>query len=203
MTATGSASSATRARSWVMRTTAISAPSRKSSQQCHDLRLDGDVEGGGRLVGDQHRRVRGPPPWRSEGAGACRRRTGAGRSRPGSRARGCRRGPSARWPRLGPAWPTCPGGSGTPRPVGCPRYRRGSARSVRPGRRCASSGPAILRRTLGSAATRSTPSSTPSDRRRCRRPARADPTMACRRHRLAAAGLAEQGQGLTAAGAEG
>ena len=33
--------------------------------QVEDLRLDGDVERGGRLVGDQHLRIAGRAPWRS------------------------------------------------------------------------------------------------------------------------------------------
>ena len=52
-------------------------------QQLEDLRLDRDVERGGRLVGDQQLRACRPAPWRSSRAGACRRRTGAD-----SRARG-------------------------------------------------------------------------------------------------------------------
>ena len=52
-------------------------------QQIEDLRLDGDVERRGRLVGDQQLRLARPAPSRSSRAGACRRRTGAD-----SRARG-------------------------------------------------------------------------------------------------------------------
>ena len=53
------------------------------AEQVEDLRLDGDVERGRRLVGDQQLRVAGRAPSRSSRAGACRRRTGAD-----SRARG-------------------------------------------------------------------------------------------------------------------
>ena len=48
--------------------------------QVEDLRLDGDVERRGRLVGDQHLRIAATAPWRSSRAGACRRRAGAGYS---------------------------------------------------------------------------------------------------------------------------
>ena len=34
-------------------------------EQVHDLRLHGDVERGGRLVGDEDRRVERDAPWRS------------------------------------------------------------------------------------------------------------------------------------------
>ena len=49
----------------------------RSAQQLEDLRLDGDVERGGRLVGDQQVRLAGERHRRSSRAGACRRRTGA------------------------------------------------------------------------------------------------------------------------------
>ena len=42
-----------------------------------DLRLDGHVERGGRLVGDQQRGPHGDAPWRSSRAGAARPRAGA------------------------------------------------------------------------------------------------------------------------------
>ena len=69
--------SATTPRSWVIRITAAPVRSFSSQHQVEDLRLDGDVERGGRLVGDQQRRDRRPAPSRSSRAGACRRRTGA------------------------------------------------------------------------------------------------------------------------------
>ena len=46
-------------------------------EQPQDLRLDGDVERGRRLVGDQQRRARTSAPWRSSRAGAVRRTAGA------------------------------------------------------------------------------------------------------------------------------
>ena len=46
-------------------------------QQVQDLRLDGDVERRGRLVGQDQRRARTSAPWRSSRAGAGRRRAGA------------------------------------------------------------------------------------------------------------------------------
>ena len=50
----------------------------RSCQQRQDLRLDGHVERGRRLVGDQHLRARWTAPSRSSRAGACRPRTRAG-----------------------------------------------------------------------------------------------------------------------------
>ena len=44
------------------------------AHQVEDLRLDGHVERGGRLVGDQQFADRRRAPWRSWRAGACRRR---------------------------------------------------------------------------------------------------------------------------------
>ena len=46
-------------------------------EQLQDLVLDGDVERGRRLVGEEQLRARSPARWRSSRAGACRRRTGA------------------------------------------------------------------------------------------------------------------------------
>ena len=59
ITSTPSAISAMTPRSWVM--IRIAMPSRRcrSLQQVEDLGLDGDVERGGRLVGDQQRRLAG------------------------------------------------------------------------------------------------------------------------------------------------
>ena len=90
ITATRWATSATTPRSWVMRITAapVSAWRRASSGQ--HLRLDGDVEGRRRLVGDDELRAARPSPWRSPRAGACRRRTGAGTGRRGRPGRRCR-----------------------------------------------------------------------------------------------------------------
>ena len=47
-----SATSATTPRSWVMRITAVSKSRCMLGEQLEDLGLDGDVEGGRRLVGD-------------------------------------------------------------------------------------------------------------------------------------------------------
>ena len=65
-------------------------------QQLQDLVLDGDVERGRRLVGEQQLRASWRARWRSSRAGACRRRTGADSRRAGARRPECRRGSSAR-----------------------------------------------------------------------------------------------------------
>ena len=91
------------------------------AQQVEDLRLDGDVERGGRLVGDQQRRLRRRAPWRSSPAGACRPTAGADSrrrrwaadgmptrsSRAIARLRAARlgRGRDAERKRLGATWP--------------------------------------------------------------------------------------------------
>ena len=49
----------------------------KFAHQLEDLRLDGDVEGGRRLVGDQHLRAAARARSRSSRAGACRRKVRA------------------------------------------------------------------------------------------------------------------------------
>ena len=59
-------------------------------EELEDLRLDGDVERGGRLVGDEQRRAGRRAPSRSSRAGACRPRAGAGTRRRAARATGCR-----------------------------------------------------------------------------------------------------------------
>ena len=62
-----------------------------------DLRLDGDVERRGRLVGDQQLRLGRRAPWRSSRAGACRRRAGADSRRAARRGiRDARPGRAAR-----------------------------------------------------------------------------------------------------------
>ncbi len=68
----------------------------QGEQQVEDLRLDGDVERGGRLVGDQQAADCRRSPWRSSPAGSCRRTAGAGRRAAAARARGCRPGRAAR-----------------------------------------------------------------------------------------------------------
>ena len=65
-------------------------------QQPQDLRLDGDVERGGRLVGDQQLRARTSAPWRSSRAGAGRRRAGADTVPGARRPRRCRPSPAGR-----------------------------------------------------------------------------------------------------------
>ena len=65
----------------------------QAGQQLEDLRLDGDVERGGRLVRDQQARGGRPAPWRSSPAGACRPRAGADRRR-----RAARRSGMPTWP---------------------------------------------------------------------------------------------------------
>ncbi len=57
MTTMSSAVSATTPRSWVMRTTAVPCSAWSSLDEAEDLRLRRHVERGGRLVGDQERRV--------------------------------------------------------------------------------------------------------------------------------------------------
>mgnify|MGYP003693698733 CR=1 FL=1 len=59
-------------------------------EQGQDLRLDGHVEGGGRLVGDQRAWAGRRAPSRSSPAAAGRPRAGAARRRPAAPARGCR-----------------------------------------------------------------------------------------------------------------
>ena len=71
-------------------------PVAQAEDQLQDLVLDGDVERGGGLVGEEQLRVRRRARWRSWRAGACRRRTGAGSRRAGVAAPGCRRGRAVR-----------------------------------------------------------------------------------------------------------
>ena len=71
------------------------------AHQVEDLRLDGDVERRGRLVGDQQLGIARRAPWRSSRAGACRRRAGADRRARAAPARGCGRGAASR--RRGPS----------------------------------------------------------------------------------------------------
>ena len=79
ITTTRSAWRRTICRSWVISSIAMPRRRLRSCQQLQDLRLDGDVERGGRLVGDQQLRGRWPAPRRSSPAGAGRRKAGAGR----------------------------------------------------------------------------------------------------------------------------
>ena len=59
-------------------------------QQVEDLRLDGDVERGGRLVGDQHLGLARPARRRSSRAASGRRRAGTDTRRSAARRPGCR-----------------------------------------------------------------------------------------------------------------
>ena len=59
ITMTRCAVSATTPRSWVIRITAVPSLLLQVEDEVEDLRLDGDVERGGRLVGDQHLRIAG------------------------------------------------------------------------------------------------------------------------------------------------
>ena len=65
-------------------------------EQLEDLRLHGDVERGGRLVGDRAGRARWRAPSRSSRAGAGRRRADADSSAAASPARECRPGSAVR-----------------------------------------------------------------------------------------------------------
>ena len=56
--------------------------------QLHDARLDGDVERGGRLVGDRPGAARWRTPWRSARAGTCRRKADADSAPAARRRRG-------------------------------------------------------------------------------------------------------------------
>ena len=96
ITSTRSATSATTPMSWVMRMMAMPSSSRRSMQQIEDLRLDGDVERRGGLVGDQQLAAGRRAPWRSSRAGACRRRAGADSRRAAARPTGCRPARAAR-----------------------------------------------------------------------------------------------------------
>ena len=61
-----------------------------AQHEFENLRLDGDVQRGGRLVGDQHAKDCTPAPWRSSRAAACRRKTAADSrscARPGRESR--------------------------------------------------------------------------------------------------------------------
>ena len=90
MTTTRRQVSATTPRSCVIRITAAPVRSFSSQHQVEDLRLDGDVERGGRLVGDQQASDCRRAPSRSSRAGACRRRTGADSRRARRSASGMR-----------------------------------------------------------------------------------------------------------------
>ena len=98
MTCTRSQSPATTPRSWVIITSAVPESTTSSREQLEDLRLDRDVEGGGRLVGDEqprragqrHRDQRALPHAAGELVRVLARAAAAGR--------GCRPGRAARPP---------------------------------------------------------------------------------------------------------
>ena len=90
MTTTSSAISAMTPMSWVISMIAMPALAAAAAQQVEDLRLRGDVERGGRLVGDQEARVGRRAPWRSSRAGAGRRTARTGTRRCARRAAECR-----------------------------------------------------------------------------------------------------------------
>jgi hypothetical protein len=65
ITTTRSAFSATTPMSWVIRNDGRAERLLQLAHQLEDLRLDGDVERRGRLVGDQHLGIAATAPWRS------------------------------------------------------------------------------------------------------------------------------------------
>ena len=118
ITRTRSASPATTPRSWVIRTSASSRARLQRPQQIQDLRLHGDVERGGRLVGDQRRRGRWRSPSRSSPVGACRPTARAGRSVASRRVGDRHHLEQLDGPRLGLAGRRRVGGRITPRRAG-------------------------------------------------------------------------------------
>ena len=96
MTAMRSARPATTPRSWVMRIIAMCSSRLQVLEQVEDLLLHGDVERGGRLVGDEQLGIAATARWRCRCAGACRPTVRAGTGAGAARARGCRRGAAAR-----------------------------------------------------------------------------------------------------------
>ena len=160
------------------------------------LGLHGDVQSGGRLVGDDQVRVVGDR-HRDHGplahpAGELVRE----RLQPGPRRSGCRRGRAARrraWPR---PWrsSTVRRGPAAPRRSGRPRCRRGSARTAGPGTPWRSSGRGSV------TAPCRTGRAAPGPRSRIEplilRRRRQQPHHGQRRHRLARAGLADDAQHL-------
>ena len=96
ITTTRSAISATTPRSCVMNRIDHAQLSLELAHQVEDLRLDGHVQRGRRLVGDQQFGMAGRGPSRSSRAAACRRTSGAGSSMRAARDRECRPGPASR-----------------------------------------------------------------------------------------------------------
>ena len=102
MTSTSSATWPTTPRSWVIRMIAEPNSRLQVGEQVEDLRLDGDVERGGRLVGDQQLRVVGQ---RHRDHGALPHAAGElvrVLVDPARRAAGCRPGRACRWRAAGP-----------------------------------------------------------------------------------------------------
>ena len=141
ITRTSSASSATTPRSWVMMMTAVPNSLCRSADQVEDLRLHGDVERGGRLVGDQqlrvadqrHRDHRALP----HAAGELVRVV----VDPLAAAAGCRPGRASRWPACAPpALLDARCAPGTPRRSAARPCRTGAAPTAGPGRSSPSSG---------------------------------------------------------------
>ena len=87
-------------------------PPRQVLHQLEDLRLDRDVERGGRLVGDDQLRIAGERRSRSSRAGACRRENWCGYcSRRRSRIGDADHAAAARWRARAPPPRSCRGGS--------------------------------------------------------------------------------------------
>ena len=115
----------TRFRSWVMNSSAMPISRLQLVEQRQDLRLDGDVQRGGRLVADQQLAAGRPAPWRSSRAGAGRPTAGADRRRRGARARGCRCAPAARWRARAPAFGRSASCSSSTSPIWLPTVYSG------------------------------------------------------------------------------
>ena len=109
ITTTSSQVSATTPRSCVMSRIAMPSSRLQRAEQLEDLRLDRDVERGGRLVGDEQRRAGRRAPSRSSRAAACRPRAGADSRARAARDRRCRPCRTARPPRRAPPPSTCRG----------------------------------------------------------------------------------------------
>ena len=96
ITSTRSTNSATTPRSWVIRITAMPNSLLQRAQQVEDLRLDGDVERGRRLVGDQQVRGAGQRHGDHHPLAHAARELVRIVARAAGRARGCRPGRAAR-----------------------------------------------------------------------------------------------------------
>ena len=124
MTRTSSATSATTPRSWVMMMIAEPNSRLQVHDQVEDLGLDGDVERGGRLVGDQQLRVAGQRHRDHRALPHAAGELVRVVVDPDRRAAGCRPGRAARWRACArPAWTPCCA-PGTPRDLGADRVVR-------------------------------------------------------------------------------